>query len=370
MTPPRDDGVAPLELLFDAFALSTLSAKSGIGTYQRELLTRMSRRGDVHVTALATSDVRLPPGVTRRRIRRVAPGRFAQWEHDQLLRFSTRRAHADLYHSPSSFPPTRPPRCPWVQTLYDVIPLAVQDPALAKTRRRFEAAIPSYRAADAIVAISRYAAETGIEVLGLDPDKVHVVPLAASDEFSPGPARPRDEAPYVLVVSTYDARKGFPEAFAIAGELADRGYPHQLVMAGALPEWLGPIVESLRAAAPRPDRIELRGFVPDLVDLYRGADVVLVPSRAEGFGLPAVEGMACGIPVVAFANTSLPEVVGDGGLLVPDGDVVAAADAIAKVLDDPALRADLHERGLSRAAQLSWDACVSGHLAVYTSVSR
>src|SRR5207302_8685619 len=115
------------------------------------------------------------------------------------------------------------------------------------------------------------------------------------------------------------------------------------------------------AASPRPDRVEVAGYVADLPALYRGAAALLMSSRCEGFGLPALEAMACGTPVVAFANSSLPEVVGDGGILVPDGDVRAFAAAVERLLADESRRAATIELGLSRAAMFSVDAMVQGH---------
>jgi glycosyltransferase involved in cell wall biosynthesis len=118
-------------------------------------------------------------------------------------------------------------------------------------------------------------------------------------------------------------------------------------------------------AADRPDRIDVLGFVPDLVATYQGADVVLVPSRYEGFGLPALEGMASGVPVVAYDNSSLPEVVGDGGLLVADGDVDALVIAVRGLLDDERRADELREQGVARASTFSWDVVAEAYAALY-----
>jgi len=356
-------------ILFDAVALSRRSGQSGIGTYQRRLLEGLGRRGDVEIEALAVDLDGLPPGIRGRRIRRVAPGRLAEREHDLLLPLALRRAHADVFHSPTPHAPRMRPPSPWVQTLYDVIPLTFDDPALDVPRRRMARAAPRYRAAAAVIAISRYAADTGIRALGLDLGRVQVVHLAADPTFTPGSSS-KTGRPYLLVVSAYDRRKGFREAFEVIGALAAAGYPHRLVVAGDLPPWVGPEVEALRQGSPHPERIDLLGYVDDLVDLYRGADAALVTSRAEGFGLPALEAMACGTPVVAFDNTSLPEVIGDGGLLVPDGDVGAFVTAVRSVLDSERCRAEHRERGIARAATFSWERCVDQHVEVYRSVDR
>jgi glycosyltransferase involved in cell wall biosynthesis len=355
-------------VLLDAVALSRPSALSGIGTYQRRLLEGLGRRADLEVEALAVDAQVLPPGVAWRRIRRSAPGRFAVHEHDLLLPLARWRSRADVFHNPTNQAPRSRPRTRWVQTLFDVIPLTFDDPTLAGPRRRLLRGAPTYRAADAVIAISRHAADTGIRTLGLDPARVHVVHLAADPACRPGPG-PATEVPYLLVVSAYDRRKGFREAFEVISTLAEAGYPHRLVVAGALPPWVRPEVEALRDQAAHPERIDLRGYADDLVGLYRGADAMLVTSRAEGFGLPALEAMACGTPVVAFDNTSLPEVVGDGGVLVPDGDVPAFVAAVRAVLDSAGCRAELRERGLARAATFSWERCVDEHVSVYRAVA-
>src|SRR5207237_9291849 len=116
---------------------------------------------------------------------------------------------------------------------------------------------------------------------------------------------------------------------------------------------------------PRPDLVDGVGYVDDLAALYRQAAVLVVTSRHEGFGLPVVEAMASGTPVVAFTNSALPEVVGDAGLLVPDGDVDAFARAVCSLLDDEATRSELARRGVTRAQRFSWETTAAATVAAY-----
>ena len=113
--------------------------------------------------------------------------------------------------------------------------------------------------------------------------------------------------------------------------------------------------------------LHVLGFVPDddLPALLTAAEVFVFPSLYEGFGLPPLEAMACGTPVVASDSSSLPEVLGDAALLVPPGDVAALAGALARLLDDGALRARLRERGLARAASFTWERTARATLAAY-----
>lgn len=256
-----------------------------------------------------------------------------------------------------------------MQTLHDLIPLVFDDADLQVARRRLAASATRYREAPAVIAVSRYSADEGIRVFGLDASRVHVIHHAADTQFTPGPA-PDGGGPYLLLVSGYDPRKGYTEAFAVIAALAAAGYPHRLRVVGSLPEWRADLVEDLRARSGAGDRIDLLGFAPDIVGLYRGASAVIVTSRYEGFGLPALEAMACGRPVVAFANSSLPEVVGDGGLLVPDGDVEAFVKATRRVLDDDSLAADLSARAVARAATFTPARFADDHVDVYRSVAR
>ena len=171
-------------------------------------------------------------------------------------------------------------------------------------------------------------------------------------------------------MSEYSTRKGYRDAFEVIGALADSGHPHRLKVAGRVQHQFRVEVDELVRRAPRPDRIDMLGFVENLPELYRGATAFLCCSRYEGFGLPVVEAMASGVPVVSYANSSLTEVVDDAGVLVPDGEIAAMIDATRAVVDAPSRQRDLREAGLDRARAFSWDACASIYADVFASVAR
>jgi glycosyltransferase involved in cell wall biosynthesis len=358
-----------MELLIDATGLGDGSEYRGIGTYLRQLLAGLTAADGLSTTALVHPGTQLPAGISAAPIRRIAPGRFRATEHDLILPFDLRRQPADVFHSPANSPPRRS-HAPWVQTLHDLIPLLFADPDLAAERRRWHRSRDRYKNASAVIAISRHTADTGISTLGLDPKRVEVVPHGVGEEFRPGAEPSQIAPPYLLLVGEYSRRKGYSEGFAVVGGLAERGYPHLLHVTGRIAPWLEGSVQGVVAQAPRPERVQLLGFVDDLVSQYQGASALLMTSRYEGFGLPVLEAMACGTPVVAFANSAVTEVVGDAGLLVPDGDVPAMTAAVRSVLDDPARHADLVARGLERARSFSWERSVTHHLEIYRAVAR
>jgi glycosyltransferase involved in cell wall biosynthesis len=205
-----------------------------------------------------------------------------------------------------------------------------------------------------------------VEVYGVLDAKVDVIPLAAGPEFTPAAAPgerariqqaylARDGA-YILFVGKLSGRHAIPhliEAFAVARTAARSA--HNLVLVG--PNVLGLDVAALARAHGLDGAVV---HVPlaseaDLPALYRGADLFVFPaSEAEGFGLPILEAMACGTPVVTTSLGSVPEVAADAALLVPDTSVVALAEGLRRLLVDHERRRDLARRGLERAAQFSW----------------
>jgi glycosyltransferase involved in cell wall biosynthesis len=355
-------------LAIDAWGLGDGSQYRGVGTYLRHVVNGLSADAGVQLTALASPSTELPASVSRVEQKTVLPSRWSTWERDVRLPGEITRSGCEVFHSPAQAPPRTSP-VPWVQTLHDLTPLVFQHPLLAADERRWRRIGPRLRHASAVICDSRSSAEQGISLLGLDPARVHVVPLAAEPHFTPGPAEPSSESPYLLWVSAWGPHKGLPEAVAVMQRLADSGYPHRLVMAGRQDDAMRRRIHREIGTSAVADRIVVAGWVADLAALYRGADALLVSSRAEGFGLPVLEALACGTPVVSFDNTSLPEVVGKAGLLVPDGDVVALFDAVRRVLDDDVLRDELSAAGPVWAATFSWTRVLEDHLAIYELVA-
>ncbi len=231
--------------------------------------------------------------------------------------------------------------------------------------------------ADHILADSEQTRQDLLELLNVRPDKVTTVHLAADERFRPldGPLpalRQHGLAPnYVLFVGTLEPRKNIPTLLAAYRRLLDRQATRApLVLVGQW-GWLASEIPDTIAALDLSSQVRVLDRVTgadELVELYNGAALFVLPSFYEGFGLPALEAMACGTPVVVSDRGSLPEVVQDAGLVVDPEDADAWADAMARVLGDDALRTDLVERGMRRAEGFSWQETARQTLRVYRRV--
>jgi glycosyltransferase involved in cell wall biosynthesis len=366
-----DHPALPTSVLYNALPLTSVAAASGVGSYVRNLLGALSERVDVDIVAMSESHLELPEGTRRLPVRRLAQRprlRVMEEAARTPIDVFRRRPNGAVFHNTDFHAPPMI-KAPWVQTLFDVIPL-VHDHADQKVlRARWKRFGPRYRYASAVVAISKHAAAEGIRLLGLNPARVHVAHLGVDPAF--GPAEPTlGTQPYLLMVSEFSRYKGFEEAFSVMDELADAGYPHHLVVAGRLRDESRDRLFALRAASRHPERIDVRGFVPDLVELYQQASAYLMASRYEGFGLPTLEAMASGAPVVAFSNSAVTEVVREGGHLIEDGDVRAMTAAVRQLLDSPDCAQEWRQRGLAHVRTFTWEACASIHADVYRSVAE
>jgi len=381
--------VTALSVTIDGRSLTDASAYRGLGTYVRQLLAGLVEVPDLDLSVLAEPAGPLPAGATRIPLTHRAPDRWATAEHQFLLsrRLAelTRRAGrvgaggvggvARVFHSPALDPPRRV-RLPWVQTVADVLPLADPHPAYAVERRRWRRWAERVRAADAVITLSRHSAGQAAAHLGVAPDRIHVIPLAPDPGYRPadaaeGPAEPGAREPYLLSVGEYAPHKGFTELSLVISELIRAGLPHRLVVAGRVTEqWRAEMERALGSGGSEARRrIDLIGWVPDLVSLYQGAAALVCTSRHEGFGLPLVEAMATATPVVAFDNSAVTEVVGDGGALVTDGDCPAMAARLAEILGDPTVRARAATAARTRAGCFSWAETVQAHVELYRQVA-
>jgi len=178
------------------------------------------------------------------------------------------------------------------------------------------------------------------------------------------------DTPYILAVGTLQPRKNYPVLMQAYAALRQRtGLPHKLAIVGGR-GWLTEEIDATITRLGLADQVRLLGFAPDddLPALYTGASLLAFPSLYEGFGLPALEAMACGTPVVASTAPSLPEVCGDAALLVDPADVDGLADALERVLTDQEMAAQMVARGQQRAAQFRWEDAAKDLLAVYRQV--
>jgi glycosyltransferase involved in cell wall biosynthesis len=283
----------------------------------------------------------------------------------------------DVFHSPDFvLPPVRHSRS--LLTVHDLAFLLRPECADESLREYLEKAVPhSVRRADFVVADSENTRNDVICLLGIPPERVAVVPGGVEPTFTPvdDPARLdrlRDrlgvgDAPFILSVGVIEPRKNLRMLFNAYRIMRDRKVlPHRLVVVGRR-GWLWEDTVEQAENSPYRDDIVFVGFVPeeDLPAMYSAADVFAFPSLYEGFGLPPLEAMACGTPVVVSDSSSLPEVVGDAGLQVDPHDPDALAVALERAILDEPLRAELRRRGLERAATFTWAAAAGRLLAVY-----
>ena len=282
----------------------------------------------------------------------------------------------DIFHSPDFvLPPIA--HAVKVLTIHDLSFLRVPECADPRLRWYLGQVVPrSVRRADFLLADSESTRRDLIELLAVPSDRVQVIYGGVDARFAPvqdaaALQRMRDAyaggRPYVLAVGTLEPRKNYPaliRAFAQARRAAR--LPHALVIVGRKGWVYEPIFAAVDALNLR-DEVLFPGFVPDedLPALYSAADVLVTPSFYEGFGLPALEAMACGTPVIVSDVSSLPEVVGDAGLRIDPRDEDGLTSAIVRVLQDSALRATLRSAGLARARQFTWDKAARALLAVY-----
>ena len=282
---------------------------------------------------------------------------------------------ADVYHATNYFlPPTRLARR--VVTIYDLSFLTMPEHSSPKITHVFAEGVRRFaREADAVLTCSQATKSDVVRLLGVSPDRVEVaygavdeacVPMAREAASERVAVRFGVRRPFILFVSTLEPRKNVPALVRAFGRLA-REIPHDLVLAGPkgwCADRIFGTIEELHLA----DRVILTGFIPeraDLVSLYSAADLFAFPSFYEGFGLPVLEAMTCGCPVVTADNSSLPEVAGEAAVLVDAGDVPGIAEAMRRVLDDDALRQAMVARGFEQARRFSWEACARTTLGVY-----
>jgi glycosyltransferase involved in cell wall biosynthesis len=339
--------------------------RTGISRYESELSSALLRADSGDEFHLYTQSMpaessasgvwRLPPFPVANPAVRLA------WEHTGMVA-QARRDRLDLLHGMAFVVPPAW-RKPSVVTVHDLAFLKMEGHAPRRRTVYLRTLIgQSVRRARRVLTISEHTKNDVVELFDIDPAKIVVTPLGVSPRLKPLDHEARTQfraahqltRPTLLYVGTLEPRKNIPNllrAFEIVASRTDA----ELVLGGA-EGWLTDELHQTLSAMKARDRVRLTGFIPEaeLGSWLSAADLFVFPSRYEGFGLPPLEAMACGTPVVSSTSSSLPEVLGDDALLADPDDIGAIAAAIERILTDPALSADLSKRGVEWAARFTW----------------
>jgi glycosyltransferase involved in cell wall biosynthesis len=304
------------------------------------------------------------------------------WEQAGIVRAGARE-HIDLLHCPYWSNPLWSP-WPTVVTVHDVIQFVLPEYAWRKISRVYFGLVSrAARRAEAIITVSERSKEDIVNLLAVPPERIHVIGNAVDDSFYPvrdawllGAVRERYGigSRFILYFGGFDLRKNVPrliEAYARLPEHVRREY--QLVIAGRYQHLGHPLFPDPRATV---QRLGLEGNViftgqireQDKAPLYSAATVFAFPSLYEGFGIPVLEAMACGTPVVTSNRSALPEVAGDAGLLVDPYDTEAISAGLADLVEQQTLRDEQARRGLDRARKFTWRQVAEQTVRVYRQV--
>ena len=350
---------------------------SGVVRYTDGLVRALAPRLEEDLAVFVTRSADGLDGVRVRRVRAPfpTPNEYARafWEQ-AVVQIDVARLGPDVYHSPNYILPLAL-RCPSVVTVHD---LAFLDPAVHRLRSHLYLAALTRQAvakANRIICVSAYTGDRLALTFPATRGRIRVIGEGVDERFRPQPADAVErfrgrfgiDRHYVLFVGVLEPRKNV-ERLVAAFEIAMRrsGRDDLLVIAGAR-GWKDEAVLRAIEASPLRDRIRVIGYVPEdeLAAAYSGASIFVYPSLHEGFGLPPLEAMACGVPVLTSSTTSLPEVVGDAAVCVDPHDVDAMATSMERLLGDPSIRERLVRAGVRRAAEFRWDLVAEKTLAVY-----
>jgi glycosyltransferase involved in cell wall biosynthesis len=366
---------ATLRVGFDGRSLR--SPAGGVRRYARQLLEAMCRAvPDTEIVAIGANPGDVPPCVRIGRDRGSLPTN-AGWMLTGVP-LAARGLALDVFHAPAYTAPLVGV-APLVLTIHDVS--YARQPGdypyrRDRLRRWFYAA--SARRAHVVVTDSSFSAREIHLAYGIPLERITVIPLGVDRSYFSAPAASQDEGrasnPYLLHVGDLHARRRIG-LLLDATLMARTRHPSlaalRLVLVGRDHDQAATLTKRA-VAAGAPDAVDVRGVVPDadLLAWMRGAAAFVYASRYEGFGLPLLEAMACGVPVVAAAEASVPEVVGDAGRLVSNADAATFADAIAALLLDPTEKERLRQAGLARAAAFTWERTARHTADIYARVAR
>lgn len=347
----------PLRLAVDARVIA--QDTRGIGRYARAVLRRLVTRDDIELTLLA--DPPFPQRARNAYERALGSDAFtvrgrAGRDNDLLWQ----PANGTFFDSP----------LPSVVTIHDAVPFRYPDPDPKRRRHAQDPFLRSALEATRVIAVSNFGKSEVHALLSVPNEKIAVIPHGVDPEFTPGPAQPMPERlrglSYLLFVGDpiAEPRKNFSLLYEAYRRAWPPGEGPALVVAGKR----DPEVPGVVYAGDFADDVVVNGGHA-LRACYRGALALTLASYHETFGMPILEAMACGTPVVASQSSALPEIAGDAALYAPPDDADAWADALRAIAHDTELRERLRVDGLRRAQDFSWDHSARRHVALFREVA-
>jgi glycosyltransferase involved in cell wall biosynthesis len=348
--------------------------RSGTGRYVVELCRALAQRQDLSLSIAWPQSLGAPDFPAGRVIPR-ADDAWSRIMDDQLhMPRLAGTAGAQLMHYPANVGPVFG-RTPYVLTVHDLSFIRHPDWFLSSRANYYRSLVPrTARRAARVIAVSEHARQDLVELAGIDPDRIDVVHNGVLDVFRPATIEAQDEVlthynlpeRYFVFAGTLEPRKNLPRLIRAWDSTADE-HPYDLVLIGR-EGWKMQELQMEMVRAKHRARIHMLGHVPEphLIALISAGRAFLWPSLFEGFGLPPVEAMACGCPVLTSNTSAMPEVCGDAAILVDPRDVDAMAAGIRRFAADHRFREDYRLRGRARAQKFTWARAAEKTAETYT----
>lgn len=350
--------------------------KTGMGTYMSHLIRGIVKT--IPVSQIHHKDGDCVPGCTSvQPWYPPIPYWYLSWSRCLALS-RNRNSHCDLIHNIGQYPVPIAGTRKNIITIHDLIPILYPSyvtPVYALQSKLF---LPEMlRNASAIITVSESTKQDIIRHFRIEPDKIHPIHHGVSDHFSRRSGSEVQEFknkyglhhPFILFVGALEPKKNIPMLVKAFGQCLDEYPSLELVIAGKK-FWKFEEIFTTIGDLHLEKKVRILDFVPydDLPLLYNAASAFVFPSRYEGFGFPPLEAMKCGTPVIVSNRSSLPEVVGPGGITVDPSDEYALRRKILDIITDPDYAAKQSEYGLMHAASFTWENCVKKTLDTYYQV--
>lgn len=353
----------------------TFSARSAGGTdvYARNLFSALQAPGVIELQEIKCAHTAGP-----QRVEKFSGPAKNLWWLWRGLEQTLDAQRPDLFHAAAFLGPRRAP-CPLVVNVFDVVYEIFPREFDWKWKFYARTVIPhTVHRADAVITLSEYARGEIVRVYDVPRARVHIVPPGIRHEFRAdldaaaiAERRARYNLPenYLLHIGSVEGRKNIR---ALLGALAQvrAEFPDLFLVLGGPRVHTSEAVQRARREFNVDDRVRSLSFIPqtDLPCVYAGARAFVYASKMEGFGIPPVEALACGIPVISAPNPPMPQVLGDAGYFAQDDSPAALAQAIRTVLRDQALTRALREKGIARAREFTWEGAARAMIQIYQTV--